>query len=270
MNAPARSRPLAPLPSLLLALHLLGLLLPSLPGQTPDLAFNQANKLYEQGQYLEAASAYQEIARQTSPNATLQFNLGNALYKAGQLGRAIAAYRAAQELDPRDPSLRFNLRFVRQQVSGPSPPSPPLWSRALAALTLNEWTALTLTAYWLWCLLLCIGECRPRLQPALRAYAATCGAASLLLAVCLALTAHERFRPSRAVVVVPNAVVRHGPLLESQEAFQLPDGAEVQVLGRKEMADPAQNTLWLQIQEATGRVGWVRENQLLLFSPPRL
>src|SRR4051794_29504249 len=79
------------------------------PARAEDLAaaFDQANKLYEQGKFAEAAGAYEKLAQSTPASPALYFNLGNAWFKAGQSGRAIAAYRRAEILAPRDPNLRF-------------------------------------------------------------------------------------------------------------------------------------------------------------------
>jgi hypothetical protein len=41
-------------------------------------AFDQANKLYEQGKYAEAATAYGKLAESGQMSAALYFNLGNA------------------------------------------------------------------------------------------------------------------------------------------------------------------------------------------------
>jgi tetratricopeptide (TPR) repeat protein len=70
------------------------------PAQSPAAvsaaAFDSANKLYEEGKFAEAASAYETLAKSGQSSATLCFNLGNAFFKSGQIGRAIAAYRQAE------------------------------------------------------------------------------------------------------------------------------------------------------------------------------
>lgn len=261
-HAPPRRRPL------LFTLALLVLtVLPSLVGQDFDTAFDQANKLYEQGDYLQAAAAYQALATKHPGHAVLLFNLGNAWFKAGQFGKAIATYRTAQTIDPRDPSLRFNLGFVRQQVSGTTQPPQPFWQRSLQTLTVNEWTALAAVAWWLWCILLSVREARPALGKLLRGYTAGCGFAWLVLTCGLALAAHAQFGGHQAVVIHPKAAAHLGPLPESKVAFPLRDGSEVQVLDSKEITSPGQNQTWLHIADAEGRRGWVSKDQLLLLRP---
>jgi len=62
-----------------------------------------------------------------------------------------------------------------------------------------------------------------------------------------------------AVVVANEAAARLGPLDESQVAFTLRDGAEVEVLA----ARPG----WMQIKDSRGRRGWVAENNVEQVPP---
>ena len=84
----------------------------------------------------------------------------------------------------------------------------------------------------------------------------TAGVTAGLLGVALALVWQDRFAISPAVIVVSEAVVRRGPLEESQSYFNLRDGAEVIVLDQKDN--------WLQVSDAVNRVGWVRREQVAL------
>jgi tetratricopeptide (TPR) repeat protein len=230
-------------------------------------AFDQANRLYEQGQFAQAAAAYQQLIDAGHQAATLYYNLGNAWFKAGQLGRAIAAYRQAEQLAPRDPYIRFNLRFARNKVSGRPPPTPSVSQRALQALSLDEWAILAMTAWWLWLGLLCVRELRPDWRRALRGYALAGGAGALLLVLLLGLAVHQQRALRMAVVVVPNAAVRTLPWegKESQVCAHLPDGAEVQVLDQRQLS-PTER--WLQVAEANRPLGWIRADQVVLLHTP--
>ena len=93
------------------------------PAQAKEVSaeFDQANKLYEEGKYSEAAAVYEKAVKAGQVSAALCFNLGNALFKAGQPGRALVWYRRAEALSPRDPDIQANLQFVRKNVtSGPN------------------------------------------------------------------------------------------------------------------------------------------------------
>ncbi len=251
----------------LLVLALLTLLTAGcLHAETLAPLFDQANQLYEQRKYQEAANAYQKLVQSEHPSAALYFNLGNAWFKAGQSGRAIAAYRQAERLAPREPNLRFNLNFVRKKVTGSDTAPTEGWRHWLATLTLNEWTAMAMGASWLWFLLLALRELRPGLRKTLAGYTATSGLAAILLAAILINALYDQSRIKQAVVIATNAVIRYGPLEESQVFYQLRDGSEVIVLDEKELSVGGKNQSWLQVQDASRRVGWVQRDQVLLLN----
>ena len=222
--------------------------------------FDAANKLYEQAKFAEAAAAYQKLVAAGQRSPALYFNLGNASFKAGQMGKAIAAWRTAQLAMPRDPSVRFNLEFARRKVAGGEPAAAPVWKRALTALSLNEWSVMASAALWLWFGLLAFREARPALRTALSGYTSTSGAGVLLLTGCLAGAAWVRLGESPAVVVVPEALARSGPLEEAKVLHQFRDGAELLVTDRKELADGQQK--WLLARDAAGHAGWVKGDQV--------
>jgi len=231
---------------------------------TTDMAsaFDEANKLYEQGEYVRAAEAYQALLEENPRDTTLLFNLGNAWFKAERPGQAIAAYRRAQRLDPRDPDLRFNLGFVRKQVTGDDTTPGSFVHNVLTKLTLNEWTLFTSAGLWGFFTLLICKELRPKLAPALRNYTLVAGMGTVLLGGCLSVVAYDHFTSREAVVTVQEAIVRYGPLKESQVNYQLVAGSEVTVLDRKTVSSAELPETWLQIEDNAGRRGWLRESQV--------
>jgi len=231
--------------------------------------FDAANKLYEQGKFSEAAAAYQKLLDAGAPAEAIHFNLGNAWFKAGQLGRAIAEWRLAERSSPRDPSVRFNLQFARKRVTGSDAPAGVLWQRALRSLTLNEWTVLASVLLWVWFLLLALREFKPMLRKVLSGYTSTAGLGALLLAVCLAGAAALQFNTRPAVVIVPEAIARTGPLDEAKVLHQLRDGTEVVVLDEKEVTVGESKQTWLQVRDNARRIGWVKGDQLSVLAAGR-
>jgi tetratricopeptide (TPR) repeat protein len=239
-----------------LAFALLALLF-ALPA-TAELSaagFEAANKLYEEGKYADAATAYATLLQGGQTSAALYFNLGNAFFKSGQVGRSIAAYRLAAQLRPRDPDVRANLQFARNQVQGPTV-TPTRWQRWLGRLTLNEWTVLAAGALWLWLLLLAVQQWRPAVRAELRGYVLSVGIATALLCALGAAAFYQARLLRVAVVIAHDAEVRHGPLAESQAAFTAHDGAELRVLDQKDD--------WLEVSAGPRQMGWVRRDQVLL------
>jgi tetratricopeptide (TPR) repeat protein len=234
----------------------------SAPAATPIARFDQANRLYEQGKFADAAAGYQQLIASGHTTATIYYNLGNAWFKAGQLGRAVAAYRRAQELAPRDPNIRFNLDFARKQVTGSNTPVPSLWQRALDRLTVNEWAVLASIAFWLCFALLILREGKAAWRRALRNYAIAAGSLATLLIALLTAAVYQNTSVREAVIVAQQAVVRYGPLEDSRVHFQLRNGAEVEIVGRKE-SGPAD--AWLQVRDGANRIGWLKRDHVVIL-----
>lgn len=231
-------------------------------GADDPVAFDAANKLYEQGRFADAAAGYAKQVEAVPGFPALYFNLGNAWLKAGQVGRAIAAYRQAERLAPRDPSVRYNLQFARRKVTGAESAPGSLVSRALSALSVNEWTTLAAIAFWVWMLLLAARELRPAWRGAVSGYTTTAGVVALVFAGCVVGAASQQNR-SEAVVCVPEAIVRSGPLEEAKVLHQWRDGVEVEVIDRKDLVVGDQRQSWVQVRDASGRAGWLKNDQIV-------
>lgn len=226
--------------------------------------FEQGNRFYEQGKFVESATSYEKAIQNRQSNGAAFYNLGNAYYKAGQKGRAIAAYREAEKTIPRDPGLRYNLQFVRGQISGAGAPVVSGWKAWLTRLTLNEWTVIFVCCFWLFMGLLAFREIRPESRKTLRGYTATAGVMMALLGFCLAAAAYENQGEKAAVVVVSNAVVRFGPLDESNVAFQLRDGSEITIVDEKRVGAEKLDQTWYHVQDPASHDGWVKADQVRL------
>lgn len=214
--------------------------------------FNSANKLYAQGKFAEAATAYESILQTGVESPALLFNAGNAEFKAGHLGQAIAAYRRASLLTPRDAELRANLAFARNQVRGATE-RESWWDNLFGSLTLNEGTLLTVAFFWFTFALLTIKQIRPTLAPKLRGLTRFAVVLTFFSGVVLGLQAANHFNNAIAVVTSAEATARSGPFDDAQAAFTAHDGAELSVLARHDD--------WVQVADASGKIGWLNPKQ---------
>lgn len=215
--------------------------------------FSAANQLYSEGKFSQAAKAYTAMLDSGAVSPNLLFNAGNAEFKSGNLGRAIAAYRRAALFAPRDVDVRANLNFARNQVQGGSMAGSH-WESMLGTLTLNEWTALALIAFWLAFGLFVAMQLRPDWKNSLRGFARGAAIATVLLGACLGAAASFHFSKQVAVVVSPDATTRSGPFSDAQNAFAVHDGAELAVLD--------QRNGWVQVSDNSGRSGWIQDGQV--------
>lgn len=228
---------------------------PSFAATEVETAFDNANKLYAENKFAEAAVAYEKLAATGTISPALYFNLGNAQFKAGHIGRAIEAYRKAETIAPRDPDLRANLRFARNQVQGPTIKSSA-WQRWLGTLSLNEWTWLCVAGVWITFGFLLMRQLKPALVPTLSNWTWLAAGCTALLCVCLALAFLQLTGQQFAIVTTADATVRNSPLDQSPSTITAHDGAELRVLDSKGE--------WLQVTDDSRRVGWLKRESTSL------
>jgi len=218
--------------------------------------FSAANELYARGKFAEAATAYDKILQSGGQSPALWFNCGNAEFKAGHLGRAIAAYRQAGLLTPRDAELRANLTFVRNQVQG-APLRESRWHNWIGSLTLNEGALLAAVCFWAWFGLLTARQIQPALAPKLRGVTRFAVVLTVGSSAVLAVQAANHFTSSVAVVTAAEVTARSGPFDDAQSTFTVHDGAEMHVLDRHDA--------WVQVADATGKIGWLSSKQVAVL-----
>lgn len=221
-------------------------------------ALSRANQLYRDGQYAQAAEAYERLAAERNI-AALEYNLANARFKENAphaLGRAIAGYLRAWELSPRDPDVRHNLEFALSRAGDTLvPPGTPkalfglyhFLSRAelLGLQWVGYWACLLLAAAWL-------------LAPALREKVATPALAALAFWAFFGGWWALRTLGSggtQGVVLEPNAEARSGPGRNFPVSFNAPEGRRIVIL--------SESGEWTEIgMMKEGLKGWVQAKSI--------
>lgn len=223
-------------------------------GEEMTAHFDAANKLYEQGKFADAIQAYHKMIQAGETTAAVYFNLGNACFKDQRLGEAIASYRLAKRLAPRDPEIQANLRFVRDAAGTHAEDLQPWWIGWAQHLSGKEWAWLVTLGVWLTAGLGVLRKMKQEWQPVLK-WPFDLTLCALLF--CLAgggLAWWGQYGRAAAVVKVKEAVVRYGPLDDSQSAFTLSDGTEVVVTDQKDG--------WWRVQDGQGKSGWVKDEEV--------
>jgi tetratricopeptide (TPR) repeat protein len=217
--------------------------------------FLQANKLYEEGKYSQAATMYESLIKAGQVSPAVYFNAGNAWFKTGQLGRAIYDYRRAEQLAPRDPDIRANLEIARTHAGTSSAALPgSRWTRWVSRVTLNEWACAAAAAAALFFIVLTARQISPAFGKSSGGLVCILAAGGVFLLICLGLSINQQMLQKTSIVIEPEAVVRRGPLEESQSAFTAHDGVEMMVLGR--------DGDWLQVSDAAHHIGWLQQKDV--------
>ena len=82
---------------------------------TAQTTYQEANQLYADGNYIDAAAAYEYMLQQNQ-TPELYYNLGNAYYRQDELAKAIINYERALRLKPYYKDARYNLRFAQSRI----------------------------------------------------------------------------------------------------------------------------------------------------------
>jgi len=222
--------------------------------------FEEANRLYEKGDYAAAAKAYRQQLDRGLVSSALYFNLGNALFQSGEFGKGIWCFQQARRLAPRDPDIRANLRFARKEVAGAFAPEETGWPVLLRSLSPVEWNWLAAVhAAVLFGLMAARETLRNRAGGLLWAIRVFAVLAPVAIALCWA--GHRAWAgEDEGVVIVDKLDARYGPLEDSKAAFQLVDGEEVKITDRKDE--------WLQVVNTSGQSGWVPAENILRIADP--
>ncbi|MEL6866399.1 MAG: tetratricopeptide repeat protein [Bacteroidota bacterium] len=243
---------------------LLFILLPILP-QTGTLwaasPFEEANELYQNGQYQEAITRYEGILVEGLRSPELYYNLGNCYYKKEVLGKAILYYRRALQLAPRDEDIAYNLALVKAQLKDDISPLPPFflarwWEASSQLLSSSAWSILCLLFLWAgvaafiaWLL----GSTRK-----IKKYGFLSGVVLILLSILLGSLAYSQAsyeQDSRQAVILHQEVaMQSAPDEESTTILLLHEGTTVDLLDQ--IGD------WYKIRLENGEQGWLPTDKI--------
>lgn len=218
--------------------------------------FREANRLYRDGKYAEAARIYEEIA-ESKPMAEVYYNLGNAYFKDQKLGSAILNYERARRYGPRDRDILANLSYAERLIEYKVEDKRNWYFRKksewLKYVSFEECGLLALGAYFLFGSGFLIALLRKK-RPLFGTSGALAFAFVVFCLVPLLLKYGEFGRGRRAVVTQAQAEVRYGPSPSDRIAFRLVEGLEISVHDEKQD--------WYRIQLNDGRSGWVPQSQV--------
>ena len=228
----------------------------------PTLDFESANKLYEQGEYAQAAEAYESLIKEGPITEALLFNCGVAYWKNGQTGLALWRLRQAKALNPSDNDISSNLRIIRTEL-GRSPIDGDLTlalEKLANWLAPGSWALLSLALCWLiagW-----LGWIYGIRRSSFRGSFSI--SITLLFLFLIALGASRlgwssRGTPADVVFLINDSPLRFGPLNESIVASRIQEGMEAVVIDKK--GD------WALVETESGVSGWTSLGNLGFVFP---
>jgi hypothetical protein len=223
----------------------------------PELAFEEANRLYEEGLYQEALDVYEALLA-THANFTAEYNAGNAAFKLGEWGLARLHYERAKLLQPHDDNLTANLALLESRLVDKIDEVPTLglgqWvAHLFGAGHVRGWVLFALACWLLGWALLMVRWTRTRRESrnTMASFAGVALGFGLFGMVGIRTTLEATRTPKGVVIMVDRVDVHSTPSAEGTVLFQLHEGARACILD-------ARNG-WKEIQLDNGNVGWVSD-----------
>jgi len=210
-----------------------------------------AKELYESGQFIQAAQAYQQLADQGFADSVLFFNLGNAFFKQGDYGRAILNYRRAEQLAPRDEDIAANLELARARAIDQfeeivtEPETTATGGNFISRLaqvtqpwlTLNELAMITLGVWFLFVALAIVFSSTGRGSRWREALQYGLIGTSVVLIIGVAALGSRLYAKNvnaEGVIVAGEIDVTSGPGSQYSQEFSLHSGTEVKLIEQRE------------------------------------
>lgn len=224
-------------------------------------AIEDANKLYADKKYAEAALQYEDILKHQGVAPELYYNLGNAYFRMNELGKAILNYERALRLSPGYADAKFNLEFANQKIIDNIEVSDTFFLRkwvgtVMKIYTSNTWfyiAAVSFTVAIAALLFFVFGNTR-----LLRKSSFYFG--SLLLIISIISLIFSGIRKNRmisheeGIVMAGVVVIKGSPDRSGTDLFQLHEGTKIFVVS--ELGD------WCEIKLPNGNVGWVEHQYI--------
>ena len=234
--------------------------------QTSKELFERGNDQYNQGNYLEAITAYESILETKVHSSELYFNLANAYYKSNQVAPSIFYYEKALKLAPNDKEIKNNLSYARNMTIDAIEVVPEvgftrLSKSVVSSFGYESWALFSVGLMILFVIFFLQYYFSYHTNKK-RLLFLTSFASLFLALICLSL-AFKRFdvdkKDNPAIVFAQKTEVRTDPNFRSETAFELHEGTKVQVL-------EAYNEDWARIRLADGKTGWIALTDIKLLN----
>ena len=217
----------------------------------------QADTLYAQEHYREAAEIYESIIQHQGVSKELYYNLGNCYYKLDEVALSVLNYERALLLDPSDSDTKANLALARGKTTDKvTPPSEMFfvtwWRSVTNAMSINSWLIAAFVAFVL--MLSCILIYAFLSDISWRKigfYGALLSLVITIVANLCALSQHLTIVNRHYAIIMNSAVtVKSSPSDSSTDLFVIHEGSKV------EMLDQTMKE-WCEVKLEEGKVGWV-------------
>lgn len=231
-----------------------------------DAIISRADSAYLADDYALSTSLYLKAETESGASSALLYNIGNSYYRQGEIGKAILYYKRSLQLDPTNNDARQNLQFamtktVDKQIDNRSV-LRKTGDRILFSSSPNGWAMWALGVF-----VILIGAAAIYVfseSVALRKICFFGGLTAVVLDGILIYAACKSASivddNNAAVVTSPNvqlSTVPRVPKDKSEQAFQLHEGAVVEIVDSVKQLSDSIPSMWLEVKVGDVGRGWI-------------
>lgn len=233
-----------------------------LPMQASSMS--QADALYSQGKYAQAAEHYQTILTTGKSSADLYYNLGNTYYRMGKIADAIIHYERALRLDAGHEDAKHNLAFVQTLTVDKIDPIGSIflvdWWKYIYRLAMPDvWAYISVTLFII-CLvgvILFVFGRQMWLRKTGFALSIACLCFTIITACCASSRQAELTDTSVAIVYIPTVTIKSSPDNSGNDLFILHEGTKVFI--KSSVGE------WVEITTQDGNTGWLPTSSIAVI-----
>jgi tetratricopeptide (TPR) repeat protein len=227
--------------------------------QDSNPVFDEANKAYEAGKFVEAIALYHQL-EEKQESAELYYNLGNSYYQIDSIAPAILYLEKSIKLKPTEDAA-FNLAICNQKITDRIETKKELvittwWEEFRSLLTTTGWAWLSIMLMILACVAWITYQ-RSKNDSLVRAsfMAGLLSSIATLLMLLMANHVNNTHNQSiEAIIFAANVDVKSSPNATGKTLFVLHQGTKVNLREN--------NSEWQEIMLADGKIGWILASDL--------
>jgi tetratricopeptide (TPR) repeat protein len=230
-----------------------------LADQAKDM-FNEANKLYQDGQFEAAIEKYEAILAENYESGELYYNLANAYYKVGNIGKARLNYERSLLWLEGDEAVIQNLELLKMRLVDQIEAPPKLfltvwWNSLLNLFNTNTLGIVVLFLFWIVLISAAVFlYFRKRGRIKWKSVFVTTLVVWIFLLV-VWINKIYLFETEKYGVILASTITVHAePSEDTTDLFVLHEGTRVRV--------ERSSNGWLEIRLEDGKTGWLQDDAL--------
>ncbi len=216
-----------------------------------------ADSAYIKGDFISAASMYQDIIETRGVNATIYMNLGNCWYQQDEIAKAILYYERAYLLDPSDDDVKFNLELSRTKTVDQVTPKNRIflavWFQSIqSGLDISQWTCMVVLLFALTVMAigLLLFSRKYTVRKISLGFASLFFVFSILSFIFASRQMGNISDRDTAIIMVPSVTVKSTPIESGTDLVTIHEGRKVEIID-------ASMKEWVEIRLEDGNTGWL-------------